>query len=134
MNIETPKNHPLGIAMEVAVPLWILSIREKGGLTNQDFIEAKETSDLLGIKGDRLIYGKVKTDKDGVVADLFNRTAKAIAVLSYCPGGITIFGKTFTSDILSKQKMQIAKLKELREKVLKQFKDKHYPKITRRNK
>ncbi|MEK6609189.1 MAG: hypothetical protein AABZ30_16140 [Myxococcota bacterium] len=31
--------------------------------------------------------------KPGEVADLFNRTAKAIAVLSFAPGGVTVFGQ-----------------------------------------
>jgi len=89
-------DHPLGIAMSVAVPLWILSIREKGGLSNQDFIEARETSILLGEKGDILLFGSSK--KKGEAANIFNKTAKAIAVLSFCPGGITIFGQTFEAN------------------------------------
>jgi len=125
-------NHLLTIAMQTAVPLWIISIRERG-LSNQDFIEAKEICDRLGVMGDRLIHGRAKGDKEGLVADLFNKTAKAIAVLSFCPGGITIFNTTFKSDFLSPQRIKLDSLKELRERVLNLFK-KPKRKIKRRRK
>lgn len=98
------KDYPLSIALSAAVPLWILDIKEKGGLSDNDFIEAKQVSSLLGSKGDVLLFGGSK--KRGEVADLFNKVAKAIAVLSFCPGGITIFGQTFEADsILRKNKL-----------------------------
>ena len=36
--------------------------------------------------------------KPGECADLFNRTAHAIAVLAFVPGGVTIFGATFEAN------------------------------------
>ena len=42
------------------------------------------------------------------VADVFNKTAFAIAVLSFCPGGIKIFGQHYTSE----EKLSVKRKKE----------------------
>lgn len=89
----------LSMTMQLAVPLNILRFKENGGPTQEDIINAQVTSDLLGEHGDLLLYGgKPRKLKNGELlscADLFNKTAKAIAVISFCPGGVTIFGSTF---------------------------------------
>ena len=78
--------------MSVAVFLHIEQIREHGGPSPDDMKKAQETSDLLGERGEILLCGG---GKPGERADQFNRTAHAIAVLSFCPGGVTLFGSTF---------------------------------------
>ena len=82
----------LAITLSTAVPVWIMSLQDKGGPTKKDFDELKETSKLLGEKGDILLFGG---GKKGECANIFNKTAKAIAVLSFLPGGIEIFGMRF---------------------------------------
>jgi len=52
----------------------------------------RETSGMLGEHGDILIHGG---GKKGQCADLFNRTAHAIAVLAFAPGGVEVFGAKF---------------------------------------
>jgi hypothetical protein len=47
---------------------------------------------VLGVKGDTLLF---KSDTKGETAGLANRLAHAIAVMSYAPGGITVFGQHF---------------------------------------
>jgi len=89
-------NHALlTTSMQAAVPLHIMRLKEKGGPTDEDMSEARKTSDILGERGDVLLFGG---GKKGEAADQFNRTAHAIAVLSFCPGGVTIFGTTFDAE------------------------------------
>ena len=78
--------------MQTAVPLHIMQLKERGGPSPEDMATAQETSDMLGERGDVLLCGG---GKKGEAADLFNRTAKAIAILAFVPGGVTIFGTTF---------------------------------------
>jgi len=78
--------------LSMAVFFQIEQIRERGGPTPEDMKKAQETSDILGEHGDILLYGG---GKPGECADQFNRTAHAIAVLSFAPGGVTLFGITF---------------------------------------
>lgn len=78
--------------MRMAVWLQIELLKQRGGPTDQDMKKAQETSDMLGEHGDVLLCGG---GKKGQCADLFNRTAHAIAVLSFVPGGVEIFGAHF---------------------------------------
>ena len=89
-------NDHLSIAMSAAIPLHIMQIQERGGPTEEDMKKAQATSDKLGEHGDILLFGG---GKKGERADLFNRTAHAIAVLAFVPGGINIFGSHFESTI-----------------------------------
>jgi hypothetical protein len=47
-------------------------------------------ADLLASKGDILQFG---SKKKGEAAEIFNRVAEAIAIMSFCPGGVTLFGE-----------------------------------------
>lgn len=82
----------LSSMMQMAVPLWIMQFKAKGGPSEEDRKRAQETSEILGEHGDILLCGG---GKKGECADQFNRTAEAIAVLAFVPGGVTIFGTHF---------------------------------------
>ena len=86
----------LSSMMAMAVPLYIERLKQNGGPTPEDFKKAQETSGLLGERGDVLLYGG---GKKGECADLFNRTAKAIAVLAFVPSGVEIFGSHWEAKI-----------------------------------
>jgi len=75
-----------------AVFLRIVEMEELGGPTPEDLRKVQETADMLGEHGDVLIHGG---GKPGQCADLFNRTAHAMAVLSFVPGGVELFGTKF---------------------------------------
>lgn len=92
--IEELKDKPLSIALQTAVPLWVAEIKDRGGLSGADLQSARETSTLLASKGDVLLFGG---GKRGEVATVFNRVAKAIAILSFLPGGVTLFGSHWES-------------------------------------
>lgn len=81
--------------MRLAVWLRVEQLKDRGGPTPEDLKEAQETSDILGERGDVLVAGH---GKPGEIADQFNRTARAIAVLAFVPGGIEIFGGHFEAN------------------------------------
>jgi hypothetical protein len=57
--------------------------------------KAQATSDILGEHGDILLHG---SEKPGECAAIFNRTAHAIAVLAFVPGGVELFGARFEAE------------------------------------
>lgn len=78
--------------IRLAVILRIEALKEQGGPGGEDMKKARETSDMLSQHGDILLHGG---GKPGQCADLFNRTAHAIAVLAFVPGGVELFGARF---------------------------------------
>ena len=84
-------NDALHISLCAAVPFRIMEMREKGGPNAADFEAARNASGALGERGDVLLYGGPK--RKGEVAELFNQLAHSIAVLAFCPGGVTVFGE-----------------------------------------
>ena len=82
--------------MQTAVPLYIERMKAKGGPDDEDRKKAQETSEILGERGDILLFGG---GKKGECADQFNRTAEAIAILAFCPGGVEIFGSHFEATV-----------------------------------
>jgi len=80
------------IAMSAAVPLRIMALVEKGGPDAEDYAKAQAHNVVLGERGDVMLFGG---GKNGEAADLFNKTAQAIAILAFCPGGVTLFNQTF---------------------------------------
>lgn len=85
-------NDLLEIMMVPAVFLRIAEMEKTGGPSVEDMEKVQETSDLLGEHGDILLHGG---GRKGQCADLFNRTAHAIAVLAFVPGGVELFGTRF---------------------------------------
>ena len=84
------KDHPLPIALSAAVPLWIMEIEACGGPTVEDLISSRAFAETLGERGDILQF---RGGKPGETAKLFSQAARAIAILSFCPGGVTLFGE-----------------------------------------
>ena len=85
-------NELLQMMIAPAVILKIMEMEGRGGPSEEDRIKARQSSDLLGEHGDILLYGG---GRKGECAELFNRTAHAIAVLAFCPGGVELFGQRF---------------------------------------
>lgn len=93
--MKPAQDHLLAMAMGAAVPLHIMRLQAKGGPDATDMRKAQETSDMLGERGDVLLHGE---GRQGETADLFNRTAHAVAVLAFVPRGVTIFGQHFEAE------------------------------------
>lgn len=94
------KTEILASALDCAVALRILEIQQRGGPTDSDWDRAREIGQLLGEKGDLLMFtGK----KKGESAKVFNETAYGIAILSFCPGGVKLFGRHWVSRVIGKE-------------------------------
>lgn len=87
----------LGIALSAAVPLHIMSMKANGVMDlGLDRARLNALCDELGEHGDLLLY---KGGKPGQTAHLFNELAWGIAVLAFCPGGVTVFGQHYEASI-----------------------------------
>jgi hypothetical protein len=76
----------LGMSLQMAVPLWAFELRARPA----DLLLARasgELADIVASKGD-VIQFKVK----GETAKAFNALAEGLAILSFCPGGVTFMG------------------------------------------
>jgi len=92
-NMET--YHPLADTLELAVMLHVPEMHKSPFEDLWEELDATkgETATLLGSKGDILLY---RSKKKGETANVFNKVARAVALISICvDGGITIFGRTF---------------------------------------
>ena len=104
----------LGPMISAAVYFTIEQIRDRGGPNAEDMKKAKATSEILAERGDILLFGG---GKKGECADQFNRTAHAIAVLSFAPGGVTLFGIRFDAaeQLKNRQAVQATNKEELKQ-------------------
>ena len=73
------------LPLQSAVPLRVLALYERGGITRRDVIFAYLAGETLGTSADRYLNGATSAEEG---ATLFNRTARTLAVLSYLPGGV----------------------------------------------
>jgi len=75
-------------ALSAAVPLWIEKLKQEG----TDSVDAGAIAETIAFKGDIIMYG---SKKKGEAAAAFNELAKGLALLSFCPGGVTFAGLHF---------------------------------------
>lgn len=83
--------HPLPAFLSASVPLLMREMKSAGGPTPEQFASLSDFSQTLGERGDALLFG----GKSGEATQLANQLAHSIAVLSFVPGGIRIFGMHF---------------------------------------
>lgn len=88
---EDIKRERLSTHLSLTVPLAIDEIRERGGPTDADRDFAAAFGRMLAHKGDVLLYG----GRRGEAAELVSQLARALAVLAYQPGGVSVFGLHF---------------------------------------
>lgn len=86
---ETARYSALMTHLLMAVPLSMMTLAERGGPDADDMAAAIAYSDDLAEHGDDLIFGGGDRSSRELVAGL----VRAIAVLAYAPGGITLFGQ-----------------------------------------
>ena len=80
----------LRIALSAAVPLRIMALHARGGPSDFDVRMAREGSQLIGEKGDLLMF---RGGKLGETAQVFTVLVESLAVLAFCPGGVTFLGE-----------------------------------------
>lgn len=104
MKLEERSANLLSISLSVAVPLRIHDILQNGGPSDKDLARIRSyQSDLLE-RGVDLFFLKA-----GATAERFHQVADAIAVLSFNPGGITVFGQHYDGrEVQAQQEMTCA--------------------------
>lgn len=86
---DSPLLSTLQLLLPEAVRLRVLAIQERSGPNSHDFQRVASLSDLLG---DTPLFS---SKKDHTAAHQFNALADALAVLSFFPTGVTLFGVHF---------------------------------------
>lgn len=89
-------NHLIGVFLSASVPLRIRELQSQGGPTEEDMLKIKEHAKLLGEHGDAFLF---KSKKKGLTAQVANAVAASIAILSFVPGGITLFDQHWESTV-----------------------------------
>lgn len=82
--------------LSIAVPLRIALLLEQGGATAEDFQRVAGYDDEIG-RADALFFASERRGKRGEAASWFNKVAEALAVLSFCSGGVDLFGLRYES-------------------------------------
>lgn len=86
----------LRLTIGVAVPLLIADLKRIGGPTEYNMEQVRSYSHILGAEGDTILY---KSNKKGQTARNTNILCEALAVLSFCPGGVTFAGLHFEEKV-----------------------------------
>lgn len=82
----------LGTALSAAVPLRLLEMYARGSVEPWEFGSAQAFGRVLASDGDKLLY---RSKKAGETAQLFNGLSRALALLAFVPGGVSVFGQRF---------------------------------------
>lgn len=80
----------LATHLDVQVQLYICLFLERDGPTDEDFAKASDISLLIAERSDNILY---RGKKKGETAELVSKLAWGIALMSFCPGGIKVFGR-----------------------------------------
>ncbi len=75
-----------------SVPWLIQDFERIGGPTDIDVKRVRSYSHILGAEGDTILY---KSNKKGQTARNTNILCEALAVMAFCPGGVTFAGLHF---------------------------------------
>jgi hypothetical protein len=93
----------LSPALDAAVQLYLLTFQQYGGITDVDVVRVQSYLEDLTVHGDDLYF---RSKKWGETAKRFDQVAEIIAVLSFSPGGLTVFGMHFEAHPLPTQEQQ----------------------------
>lgn len=91
----TPFDHPLVIALQVAVPMWIAEANLRHGDTRAELLAdwRDDAGPTIAYQGDVLLYGK-----NGGPAKVFNSLARGVAALACHRGGVNVFGRIWCAE------------------------------------
>ena len=88
-------NETLTDTLSAAVPLWI-EVMKKLSWEERKKIASECSQIAVAEHGDNILF---RGHKEGETAAAFNALARGIAVLSFCPGGVTLFGMHFETEV-----------------------------------
>lgn len=91
--VSEDKGSLLSMTLEVAVPLWIHQLETLRRQSERLFWnKVREWTDHDRMEAEGAFSEAVLYREAGRSANAFNAIARALAALSYCPGGVTLFG------------------------------------------
>lgn len=85
-------------SLEVAVPLWVQQLRQRPWSELQ--ARASRAMQMIAEHGDNILY---KARRPGETAAAFNALAEAVAILSFSPGGVKLFGQHWQNEYLASE-------------------------------
>lgn len=85
------EGHPLATTLELAVPLALWRLADRGGPSDDDWAQARDFAQVLAEHGDALLYQVTKGAYP--TRRLFVGLVHTLAVLAYVPGGVTFAGR-----------------------------------------
>lgn len=93
---ELAREHTTGelfrAALEAGVPLAMHELERQGGPLERDYEQARAFGVTIATEGADILF---RSKKRGVTANLMTRLIRALAVLAYAPGGVTVVGLHF---------------------------------------
>ncbi len=95
--------------VETCVPLMVYEILRSGGIDERHLARAKEHGQAIAEHGDALLYREGTTrNKEGQInnigtAEMVNKLVEGLAILSFCPGGVTFLGLHFDASEMAKR-------------------------------
>ena len=72
------------------VPLLIHEIKSRGGPDERDYARARDYGLYLATHGDAIMFRE-----KGKTGEAMSKLTEGLAVLAFCPGGVSVFGLTF---------------------------------------
>lgn len=82
----------LSVSLQAAVPLWVLRLVQQDPSPEELRRRAEEASQVVASKGDIILY---RGGRKGETAAAFNKLAEGVAILSFSPGGVVLFGTRY---------------------------------------
>ncbi|MEV7264665.1 hypothetical protein AB0N38_14045 [Micromonospora aurantiaca] len=95
--VDNPAHDSLLIALDCAVPLWMLQLRAETPAAREHTrrLWAQGGASIVASQGDVLQYG---SKRPGEAAKAFNALAQGLAALAWQPGGVTFAGRHWCVD------------------------------------
>lgn len=78
--------------LAASVPFAMLDLERRGGPTDADYEQARAEATPLAEQADNILF---RSPKKGETARLVTQLIRAVAVLAYAPGGVTVAGLHF---------------------------------------
>jgi predicted secreted protein len=92
MNNQEGKFVFMAETIALSVALRQIKLREDPEYFRSEWKKLTKLDNIIEQAGENILY---KSDKPGVTSEAFNAMCQAIALLSFVPGGVHIFGRHF---------------------------------------
>lgn len=95
---ESRTFHLIQTHLATAVPLLIIELLSQGGPTDFDYARVREHGRYIAEHGDAIMF-----HQKGISAEAMTKLTEGVAVLAFCPGGVSLFGLKFDASEIAAQ-------------------------------